>query len=217
MRDGFKFESEFYDSYEDYVEVQTVGALRKKGITKRSGVGGVNWCLNYLKQNLPDVSFNSVFCIGARDDSELLEFEKHGYTVAGIDLYETDRITKCDMSLIHEHPLFKEAKYDFVYSRESMEHCVDLDGFIMGLNQICSKYFWVTCPNLLHPLLAPSKWDCGTHSFMGCFEGDGYREALENTFTEFNVLLANQTKFLAPHPDCGCRCWFLLERKSLNR
>jgi len=214
MRDGFKFESEFYDSYEDYILAQARGAKVKRYLTERSGKGAVNWCLDYLEENFPDISFNSVFCVGARDDAELLEFEKRGYTAAGIDLYETDRITKCDMSLIHEHPSFKDAKYDFVYSRESMEHCLDLDGFIMGLNQICSKYFWVTCPNLLHPQMTPSHWDCGAHPFMGCFEGDGYREALESTFTEFNVLLAEHVKKPPKYPDCGYRCWFLLERKS---
>jgi hypothetical protein len=43
-----------------------------------------------------------------------------------------------------------------------MEHCLDLDGFVKGLNMVCSKYFYCNCPYAGKPWA----WDVAVHPFM---------------------------------------------------
>ena len=88
------------------------------------------------------------------------------------------------MSKMLEHHHFKNRKYDIVVSIDSIEHCIDLDGFIDGLNTICSKYFICFCLSAYHfatkEQINISSWDAAIHKFM--IERDKLEENLLNPF-----------------------------------
>lgn len=191
-----------YKDYEDYINIQRQKALSTKSRTSRSS--GVRR-RNYIYSRMEEVGAigSSMLCVGARDDSELEYFEKKGYKVDGMDLYSTDRIIECDMSKMHDHPYFKDKKYDVVYSNEAMEHCLDFEGFYKGLNLVCSEYFVCMCP-----VGVTTIWDCARHDFMDNTDNmDKNKKGLEEHFPDFDVILDEVHKE-------GYRMFFILRKKN---
>jgi len=190
-----------YKSYEEYLEIQRKKALLTKTRTSRA-CGERRRRYLYKRMSKTGVKGSTILCIGARDDSEILFFKERGYQTDGIDLYSTDNIIECDMSKIYEHPYFQEKKYDIVFSNESLEHCLDIDGFIKGLNLVCKRYFVCMCP-----VGDAGLWDCARHSFMEHMDDiEHNKKDLEECFSEFNVILNEIHKE-------GHRMFFILEKK----
>lgn len=170
-----------YGSYEDYVKCQTRISKRTRHKTK-----------NYLDRYIMiydvmselAVHGNSMLCVGARHKFEPDFFSERDYEkVDAIDLYEDEGIIECDMSKMHLHDYFDDMSYDIVFSNESLEHCIDMEGFITGLNKVCDKYFVCMCPIKT----APKHWDAAIHPFM-CVDKKESIDMLRVCFTEFKII-----------------------------
>jgi len=190
-------EDNLFKDYDEYINIQRRKALKTKGRTVRY-VNRRKWI--YSKMLEHNIVGKTMLCVGARDDSELNFFEEKDYITEGLDLFATEKIIECDMSKIHEHSYFKNQKYDIVFSNESLEHCLDLDGFVKGLSLVCSKYFVCMVPNLEWP---PNRWDCARHSFMG--EDLNNDERILECFGEFKIVINEAHKN-------GKRLFFILEK-----
>lgn len=127
------------------------------------------------------LDITSILCVGCRDKSEIDFFAEKNYKTEGIDLIGGKNIITCDMARIPLSPYFKDKQYDAVVSIESMEHCLDLKGFIEGLNQICTKYFICYTPILKRI----GNWDVAMHPF--CKE-EGYDVELNKIFNKFQLI-----------------------------
>jgi hypothetical protein len=179
-----------YKDYEEYVKMQKSKAARTTRVTVRYA-GRRRWIYQQMVEN--HVEGNSILCLGARHAVELEFFREKGYKVVdGIDLFKNynvdDSIIECDMSKMHEHPYFKDKKYDVVFSHASMEHCLDFDGFIKGLDQICTKFFVCFCPQVKVTTL----WDCSQHKFMEHAQDDALLKIdLQTSFLNFNIVFSN--------------------------
>ncbi|KKL80751.1 hypothetical protein LCGC14_2001620 [marine sediment metagenome] len=155
------------------------------------------------------ITGESILCVGARHSSEVEFFEKKGFKAEGIDLFEANKIIKCDMSKMLKHPYIKDQKYDIVFCNEVMEHCVDLDGFIKGLNKICKKYFVCLGPASKEKkeIIRYNWWDCSVHKFMiNINNTEVYSKNLLTTFKEFKIVINESYKE-------GHRLFFILEKK----
>jgi len=157
---------------------------------------------------------DNILCVGAIDDSEVLFFEDNGYNAIGIDLLDTtNKVMQCDMSRIYEHNYFKGQRYDIVMANESLEHCYDFEGFMKGLNLVCSKYFICMGPTLLKLKKegAPNQWDCNVLDFM-LYEKeedkDKYKNSLLDCFKEFGIIINEIHKE-------GDRLFFILKKKEI--
>ncbi len=173
-----------YKNYEEYIKLQRRRSRRTRGETQKRERQR-EWIYNKMIE--VGVEGKTMLCLGARDDSEIEFFEKKGYKVDGIDLYETNKIIECDMSKIYEHKYFKNKKYDIVFASDSIEHCLDFDGFIKGLNFVCDKYFVCRSPTYSNRV---SEWDCAVHLFMeNCDDPDMYYKNLKESFSQFNIVI----------------------------
>lgn len=189
-----------YDNYDDYVRYQAARAQSSKKLTVRYERKR-KWILEKMRGL--NVKGRTVLCVGARDQSEVEFFENNGFReVTGIDLFEGPKIVECDMSKIYAHKDLKYHRYDIVYSCESLEHCLDFDGFLRSLNVCCLNYFVCMCPVVDEP----TQWDCNRTSFMeGLKDDDDLKKKLEAVFDEFNVLHCEIQK-------AGSRLFFILKR-----
>lgn len=191
-----------YKDYNDYLLSQVKRAKRTRHATRKN-IYRREWIYNRMLEL--NVFGKSVLCIGARDPSEMDFFRDRGFEVEGIDLYDYRGIIKCDMSKIYEHQVLKEKKFDIIYSNEAMEHCLDLEGFIKGLNLVCKKYFVCFCPKTV-----VDNWDCSLHSFMERVEDTKlYKEGLEQCFIEFDIVI--NEFYLKKH-----RLFFILKKKEIK-
>ena len=151
-----------------------------------------------------NVAGKTILCVGARHKSEPEFFEKRGYVADAIDLYEAEKIIQCDMSKMHEHPYFKNKKYDIVFASEAIEHCLDFEGFVKGLNQVCDGYFVCMCPAVKKPTL----WDCGKHPFMeNVLDNALYTNNLLKCFPMFEIVINEVHKV-------GKRLFFILKKRG---
>jgi len=192
-----------FKSYKEYIDFQRKIARKTKNRTR-----GRELRREYIYNQMLELGIEatSILCLGARDDSEVDFFEKRGLEATGIDLYNTNKIIKCDMSRMIEHPDLKNKSFDIFFACESLEHCLDFDGFIKGLNKICKKYFVCMGPSS-KGIEIENKWDCSIHNFMKEFENkESLKKSLEDTFTKFKVVIAETHKR-------GGRIFFIMEKK----
>jgi hypothetical protein len=188
-----------YKDYQDYVDQQIKRARSSVGITRRSSVRR-EWIFQQMQEH--GVSGKNMLCVGARDKSELDFFREKGYEVEGIDLYKAEGIRVCDMSKMHIDPLMRFQRYSVVLSCESIEHCLDAEGFLKGLNVVCFEYFVCMCPVVKDP----NQWDCQQWSFMRDIKDrDDLRQKLEVCFDEFDVITCDIHKR-------GTRLFFILKK-----
>ena len=191
--------------YQIYINTQLRRATRSQNKT-RTDKTRRQWI--YSRMQELNIDGKTVLCVGARHESEMDFFEEKGFEVEGIDLWDEGKMVKCDMSKMLEHPHFKNQRYDIVYSNESIEHCLDLDGFIKGLNVMCKKYFVCMCPDSDHAGLTegytnPTLWDCSVHKFQTSH--DKYEEYLMDAFDQFKIIVAEVHR--------RSRLFFILEKK----
>jgi cyclopropane fatty-acyl-phospholipid synthase-like methyltransferase len=193
--------SDLFKDYDDYVQAQIKRARKTMFQTSDHEARREFIYKTMVEQG---VSGESVLCVGARDGSEVKFFEEKKFSsVVGIDLFESKQIICCDMSKMTEHPKLKK-KFDIIISIESIEHCLDIDGFIHGLNALCKRYFVCMCP----VIRVPSQWDCGSLPFMLDLKSvSDLKVKLENYFTDFSVVHCDMQKK-------GKRLFFILKKKN---
>jgi len=192
-----------FKNYKEYIDYQIKRSKKTKNMTIKRELRR-----EFVYERMVELGIEkgSILCIGARDDSEVVFFEKKGLESEGIDLYKTDKIIKCDMSRMLRHSYLKDKKYDIIYASEVLEHCLDIEGLIKGLNQICKGYFICMGPSS-KKIDSRSKWDCSIHDFMKEFENEeSLKKSLENTFTEFKVIVGEIYKK-------GGKIFFIMEKK----
>ncbi len=191
-----------YKDYDEYVRMQKAKAHKSMNITiKREDRR--EWIYSKMVEN--HIDGNSILCVGSRNKKELDFFKKKGYeTVDGIDLLESDGIMECDMSKMHVHPYFVDKQYDVVFCCEAIEHCLDFEGFIKGLNKVCAKFF--VC---FGPLVTDvNGWDCSRHEYMENVKVDTlFKRDLHKTFSDFDIVFNN----FYPR---NYRIFFILEKKN---
>ncbi len=202
MKDNYK-QYEGYKDYQDYLNMQSSGRKKNRYLTKKREPRRI-WIYNRMIEL--GVKGKTILFLGARDDSELITFEKLGYKVDGIDLYSTEKIIKCDMSKIYKHPYFKNKKYDIICAFESLEHCWNAKGLIKGLNKLCKKYFVCMGPMWDEP----DEWDCVVYKFMTSENKNNpeiYKKNLLETFPKFKIIINEIHKR-------GKRFFFILKKKK---
>jgi len=193
--------SKLFKNYDEYIRLQS---RKSKKTMYRTETHGWRREWIYKKMVAYGIKGNSILCIGSRHRSEVDFFEAMGFSpVIGIDLFEAEKIHCCDMSKMLEDPFLKDQKFDVVMSIESIEHCMDIDGFMKGLNQLCSQYFICMCPIVK----VPKKWDCGLYPFMMNLKNDqDLKIKLESYFTQFSVIYCSMRQG-------GTRLFFMLKKK----
>lgn len=102
-----------------------------------------------------------MLCIGCRSYSEVQDFEKNGFEVTGIDLFQDDpRIIICDMHKMLD--IFEKESFDIVYLSHSLEHSYNPYKVIDDLYEIVKYGMFVVLPELG----IPSKKDPTVFDFM---------------------------------------------------
>ena len=203
-----------FESYEEYKNLQIKKAKKTRVRTRsQSRINRRQWIFNRMEKL--GIKEKTILCIGARDDSEVIFFRDKGYNALGIDLIESNEIIKCDMSKVHEHPYLKNQKYDIVFVSEALEHCLDFEGFIIGLNLICKKYFICMGPTYskIKKMGGPDQWDCNFQSFMfseNIKKGKIDNNLLLDAFKEFEIIISEVHKR-------GTRLFFILRRKNIEK
>lgn len=196
-----------YKDYNEYLSYQSIRSMKTRYVTRRNSRIR-NWIYNKMKEF--DIYGESILCLGVRDISEIEFFKEKNYEVYGIDLYKQVGVITCDMSRMYEHFVLKNKKFDIVYADNSLEHCLDLEGFIKGLNLVCKKYFVCFSP-CFYPKGVVNSWDCSFHPFMENVEDlELYKKDLEKYFIEFDVIL---NEF---YPKKN-RLFFILKKKSFEK
>jgi hypothetical protein len=175
-----------YESYSDYIAAQADYASRRKTRTRKHERCR-QWIYDYLKDH--NIEGDSFLCVGARDDSEIDFFTNKGHEATGIDLYESKSIIKCDMSRIYDHPELQYKKFDIVFSMNSLEHCLDLRGFVRGLNLVCRKYF--VC---MFDIVELTWWDCQRPDFVKYIGTEKYNNEIVKTFPGFEIVVSELHK-----------------------
>lgn len=98
-----------------------------------------------IKSVFKNDSIKSVLCIGARDDSEVIDFKNNFKNAVGIDiLNETENILKINAHEIKEN--FSKNEYDFVYASHSLEHMVDPEVVLAGIRYVSKYGCFITLP-----------------------------------------------------------------------
>lgn len=86
----------------------------------------------------------SVLCVGARDDSEVMTFIKAGYDAKGIDVCtRTPLITKMDIAKINPDT---SGKWDIIYCSHVLEHIKDSENVLRRLRSIARGLIFVILP-----------------------------------------------------------------------
>ncbi len=189
--------------YDKYVTTQRSKSRRTQGLTVRYENRRL-WI--YSRMQELNITGKNMLCVGARHDSELDFFERRGFETDGIDLYASGRVMLGNMSKMLSNPLLKDRKYDIVFANEVLEHCIDLNGFVEGLNKLCTKYFVCMGPSASGTSEGENLgyWDCAVHKFMT--NNTKYPEYLLDTFDQFKSVVSEVHKE-------GRRLFFILEKK----
>lgn len=170
----------FYQDYQQYLDFQKEKAQRTRFLTNRpKGEQKRQEIYELINLYAPDIA--SLLCVGCRDEAEINFFKNKNIATEGIDLYSGNCIIQCDMSQMHNHPYFQNKQYDALLFLDSLEHCMDLDGLLQGIKNVCKKYIIACVPFRSRP----SSWDCAVHPFM---LKDTYLEGLQTCFTDFKIL-----------------------------
>jgi ubiquinone/menaquinone biosynthesis C-methylase UbiE len=86
-----------------------------------------------------------MLCIGCRHDSEIVSFNKNGFSASGIDVaIETDLIKRMNAHDIKE--TFSENEFDVVYSSHSLEHMYDPKLVLEGIKKISKHGVFIVLP-----------------------------------------------------------------------
>jgi len=190
-----------YKSYEEYLSLQK--KISQKTLRRTCGYD-LRRDYIYMMMQKYKVKGKTILSVGTRNEVELDFFEKKGYKAEGIDLFKTNKIIECDMSRIYKHPILKNKKYDIVFSSDSLEHCLDLKGFIKELNKICKRYFVCMCKVASEP----DCWDCSIHPFMMYLSDFNIcNKELLKTFKNFKVVVNEIQKH-------NTRLFFILKKKK---
>lgn len=146
-----------YSSYREYVSLQRLRSQRSLNVTNRYG-----WYRRRLVEQLHRLSpaSSTMLCLGARSDVEVQDFQSLGFLAEGIDLFSSERITKCDMARIDRHRAFASRTFDVFVAVHALEHCLDFPGFLRGLAK-CNHALACVTPQLV----TPNAWDCSAFRF----------------------------------------------------
>jgi len=168
-----------YESYDAYIR-------RQRRVSKR-GSDKTNQNKTLIEERarvLRDLYPNAknVLCIGTRHPAEVVSFKLAGFSAIGIDLWESppDVIT-CDMSKMYENPTLQQmAPFDIIYMAHSLEHCLDVDGLLKGIEWSGGKVLSIYIPIKN----APKNWDCTVFEFM---HTDGDIKTIEELFVGWTL------------------------------
>ncbi len=139
---GKKYE---YKDYDEYIKLQIKRSRRTKGMTRRESCNRRREWI-YKRMTELEIEGKSILCLGARDEAEINFFENKGYEVDGIDLFNSGKVIECDMSRLLKHEYFKNKKYDIIFAMEAIEHCLNFEGLLEGINKLCKRYFICMSP-----------------------------------------------------------------------
>jgi SAM-dependent methyltransferase len=99
--------------------------------------------IDYIKKFFPNAK--SILCVGARDDSEVKNFIKHGYNAIGIDIAnESKFIKKIDIHKMDKY--FKEDEFDLIYASHVLEHVYDFQKVFDNIKRIVKHGIIILLP-----------------------------------------------------------------------
>ncbi len=131
-----------FDKYEDYITSQMRNEELKHVTAGWDKVRAQD--IATTKSVFPKAK--SVLCIGCRDESEVTDFHKAGFTGQGIDLFtSSDHVEKLDMHKMGDR--FSENEFDVAYMSHSLEHCHDPKVVFESLSKITKMGVWIVLPN----------------------------------------------------------------------
>lgn len=205
--DSKKYE---YKNYFEYIELQIKRSRRTKGMTRRNSCNRRReWIYNRMTGL--GIEGKSILCLGCRDEAEINFFENKGYKVDGIDLFNSGKIIACDMSKLLEYEYFKNKKYDIIFGMEAIEHCLNFEGLLKGINKLCKKYLIIMSPICGTKIIQkPDEWDCNFQPFMiskNITNKKIHDKLLLDTFKEFDIIVNEVYKR-------GKRLFFILKKKK---
>jgi hypothetical protein len=150
-----------FESYDAYLSFQTARAHSSKRLTqRRRGLHGR--LAELIRQHCPTAQ--SLLCLGARERSEVDRFCEAGFLAEGIDLYDDERITRCDMSDLEGHPRFATRMFDVFVAVHALEHCLNFAGFRTRSLPHCRQALAVVLP--VNESGRPTAWDCVAFEFQ---------------------------------------------------
>jgi len=175
-----------FTHYNKYVKLQTAKALKstKKTINKKNST---KTTAKILRQLFPELK--TVLCVGCRHESEINAFKEEGFDAVGIDIIKQNNIITCDMSKITEHIFFKDKKIDIMFCSHSLEHCLDFNGFLKGVDYLGIKVIQVECPQRN----TTNSWDCTFYDFMKKTKKVEKNDILKY-FTDFDLISSTVIK-----------------------
>lgn len=185
-----------FNDYKQYVDNQKYRSERTRHVTKRN-IKKRKRIQEIIEQL--QLKINSILCVGARHKSEVDFFKQLGYQTIGIDLFGSRDVIECDMSKMLNHPLIKTQIFSSVISIDSIEHCLDLEGFKKGLDRVCGRY--LICRTRFRE--EPSKWDVAIHPFI---RRNDFTKGLAYCFPHF------ETMYTSNEP--GEEFLFILKKRS---
>lgn len=95
-----------------------------------------------IRKHFP--SARTVLCVGARDDSEVLDFIRSGYEATGIDVAnETGHIRRMDA---HDLSSYRDREFDLVYASHVFEHAHDAVKVMGNIHRVASQGAFVILP-----------------------------------------------------------------------
>ena len=204
---GKKYE---YKDYDEYIKSQIKRSRRTKGMTRRESCNRRREWI-YKRMTELEIEGKSILCLGARDEAEINFFENKGYEVDGIDLFNSGKVIECDMSRLLKHEYFKNKKYDIIFAMEAIEHCLNFEGLLEGINKLCKRYFICMSPICGTKIIQkPDNWDCNFQQFMiseNIKSKKIHDSLLLDTFKEFDIIINEVHKR-------GRRLFFILRKKE---
>jgi hypothetical protein len=98
--------------------------------------------IKIIREKLPGVS--RVLCVGARDDSEVLSFQKNGFDAIGVDIAQQSAcIVQMDAALLGTR---WTGKMDLVYASHSLEHMADIISVMTGIRKVAGMGAFIVLP-----------------------------------------------------------------------
>jgi hypothetical protein len=167
-----------YDDYNAYLVYQALRGSKSQKLTRKYKYHRTK-IINEFKAQCPKIQ--TVLCLGARSSNEVNHFEWAGYETTAIDVFEADKIIKCDMTDIEKHPDLKDKYFDAFVAIHSLEHCLDIETFKKKTLPHCRIAFGIVMPMLS----SPTQWDCLYLSFI---KPDPNYAEIEAFFPGFKVI-----------------------------
>jgi len=168
-----------YGSYKKYINRQTKLASQTVFKTLRDK--------KFIEERVKDLlslypNYKNVLCLGSRHPVEVEAFLTAGCSAIGIDLFETlPHIIKCDMAKMYENSILRKRKpFDIIYMSHSLEHCLNIEGLLQGIQWSNATVLYIRVPIKNKP----EKWDCTLLEFM---LPDGNPNTIEELFTGWTL------------------------------